>query len=153
DSITLPEPLLPAHAQPWYFALHASLSPAVLTPGVRLVRQPAEALDTSRHQHERAGGPHLQPPLERYALMLPAGTRTFVLQYQGIISQAVPPQDTADAWSMPDTVGMIAAEGVYLHAATYWYPRFADEMVAFTLEVQCPLTWEMISQGTRTRHE
>src|SRR5215475_332544 len=51
DSITLPEPLLPAHAQPWYFALHASLSPAVLTPGVRLVRQPAEALDTSRHQH------------------------------------------------------------------------------------------------------
>jgi len=68
------------------------------------------------------------------------------------MSQALP-QGTTDAWSMPETAGMIAAEGVYLSAATYWYPRFADEMVTFTLDVQCPLTWEVISQGARTRHE
>src|SRR6266849_3969080 len=153
DSITLPETFPPAYAEPWHFALHAGLSPVPLTPGVQLVRQPAVALDTAGHNHESAVGLHLHPPLERYALMLPAGTRTFVLQYQGTISQAVPPQGTKDAWSMPDTAGMLAAEGVYLSAATYWYPRFADEMVTFTLDVQCPLTWEVISQGARTRHE
>jgi peptidase M1-like protein len=54
---------------------------------------------------------------------------------------------------MPETSGMLAAEGVYLSGATYWYPRFDDEMVTFSLDVQLPLTWEVISQGERTRHE
>src|SRR2546428_10422766 len=120
DSITLPETLPPDHAKPWHFALHAGLSPVPLTPGVQLVRQPAAALDTSGHSYERAVGSPLHPPLEHYALMLPAGTQTFVLQYQGTMPQALP-QGTTDAWSMPDTAGIIAAEGVYLSAATYWY--------------------------------
>ena len=85
--------------------------------------------------------------------MLPAGTRTFVLQYQGAIRHALPQQGPQDAWSMPETSGMVATEGVYLSGATYWYPRFDDEMVTFTLDVQLPLTWEVVSQGERTRHE
>ena len=43
--------------------------------------------------------------------------------------------------------GILATEGVYLSGATYWYPRFNDEMVTFTIDVQLPLTWEVISQG------
>jgi Peptidase family M1 domain len=152
DRITLPETLSPSHAEARHFTLHAGLSAVSLTPSVQLIRQPAEALDTSGHSHKSAVGSHFHPPLERYALMLPAGTRTFALQYQGTISQALP-QETTDAWSMPDTAGVIAVAGVYLSAATYWYPRFADELVTFTLDVQCPVTWEVISQGARTRHE
>jgi len=91
--------------------------------------------------------------LERYAVMLPAGTRTFALQYQGAIRHAAPPQSPQDAWSMPENSGMLATEGVYLSGATYWYPRFDDELVTFTLDVQLPLAWEVVSQGERTRHE
>src|SRR5262245_50484138 len=73
DSITLPTMPPPALAEAWYFALHAGLSPVALTAGVQLTRQPQE--DTP--------GSLLLPPLERYAVRLPAGTRTFALRYQG----------------------------------------------------------------------
>jgi aminopeptidase N len=53
---------------------------------------------------------------------------------------------------MPETSGMISTAGVYLSGATYWYARFDDEMVTFTLDVQLPPTWEAVSQGTRTQH-
>jgi hypothetical protein len=116
-----------------------------------LVRRPTEALATPGNGHASAAGSRL--PLERYAVMFPAGTRTFALQYQGAIQHAPPQQGPQDAWSMPETSGMLATEGVYLSGATYWYPRFDDEMVTFTLDVQLPLTWEVVSQGERTRHE
>src|SRR5712691_2912662 len=141
DTITLPEVLPPAHAEPWHFALHAGLSPVVLTPGVQLVRQP---------QEDPAGS---QPPLEHYAVKLPAGTRTFMLRYQGHVHHPLPQQRPEDAWSVSDTAGMLAVEGVYLSAATYWYPRFGDAWLTFTLDVQLPLAWDAISQGERTRHE
>jgi len=151
DSITLPETLPPSDGEPQYFALHASLSPAPLTAGVQLVRQPTEALHMSGDSHASAGGSRL--PLERYAIIFPAGTRTFTLQYQGAIQHASLQQAPQDAWSMPEIPGMLATEGVYLSGATYWYPRFDDEMVTFTVDVQLPLTWEVVSQGERTRHE
>ena len=31
---------------------------------------------------------------------------------------------------------MLATEGVYLSGATYWYPRFDDELVTFALDAQ-----------------
>src|SRR5262249_9233960 len=137
DSITLPEMLPSSHVESWHFALHAGLAPIALTPGVQLVRQP---------QEDAAGS---QPPLERYAVKLPAGTRTFALHYQGHVHHPQP----EDAWSGHESVGMLAAEGAYLSAATYWYPRFGDELLTFTLDVQLPLAWDAVSQGERTRHE
>jgi aminopeptidase N len=151
DSITLPETLQSSDAELQYFALHAGLSPVPLTAGVQLIRQPTEALFVPGDSHASAAGSRL--PLERYAVLLPAGTRMFALQYQGAIQHASPPQAPQDAWSMPETSGMLATEGVYLSGATYWYPRFDDAMVTFTLDVQLPLTWEVVSQGDRTRHE
>jgi hypothetical protein len=137
DSITLPEMLPSSHAESWHFALHAGLAPIALTPGVQLVRQPQEDATGS------------QPPLERYAVKLPAGTRTFALHYQGNVHHPQP----EDAWSGHDSAGMLAAEGIFLSAATYWYPRFGDELLTFTLDVQLPLAWDAVSQGERTRHE
>ncbi|HSX80219.1 MAG TPA: signal protein PDZ, partial [Candidatus Saccharimonadia bacterium] len=151
DSITLPKTLHPSDPERQYFALHAGLSPLPLTSGVQLVRQPTATLPEPGDSHASAGGSRL--PLERYAVMFPAGTRTFALQYQGAIQHAPPQHGPQDAWSMPETSGMLATEGVYLSGVTYWYPRFDDEMVTFTLDVQLPLTWEVVSQGERTRHE
>jgi Peptidase family M1 domain len=151
DRITLPETLHPSDAELNYFALHAGLSPLPLTAGVQLVRRPTATLPVPGDSHANAGESRL--PLERYAVMLPAGTRAFALQYQGAIRHASLQQSPQDAWSMPEIFGMLATEGIYLSGATYWYPRFDDELVTFTLDVQLPLTWEVVSQGERTRHE
>lgn len=148
DSITLPDMLPPAHAEAWHFALHAGLSPISLTSGVQPVRQPDAALGASGQRQE-----DMQPPLERYAVRLPAGTRTFVLRYQGNVHHPLPLQRPEDPWRMYDSAGMLAAEGVFLSAATYWYPRFGDALLTFTLDVQLPLAWDAVSQGERTRHE
>jgi aminopeptidase N len=150
DSITLPETLHPSDAERQYFALHAGLSPLPLTSGVQLVRQPTATLPVPGDSRTSAGGSRLL--LERYAVMLPTGTRTFALQYQGAIRHASLQQGPQDAWSVPEVSGMLATEGVYLSSATYWYPRFNDELVTFTLDVQLPRTWEVVSQGKRTRH-
>jgi aminopeptidase N len=151
DSITLPETLPPSGIALRPFALYAGLSPRPLTPGVHLVRQPVATLPVPGDSHASAGGSRL--PLERYDVLLPPGTRTFALQYQGAIQHASLQQGPQDVWSMPETSGMLAAEGVYLSGATHWYPRFDDELVTFSLDVQLPLTWEVVSQGKRTQHE
>src|SRR5262249_34464764 len=111
DSITLPETLPPSDAEPRDFALHAGLSPLPPTAGVQLVRQPTEALPVPGDSHASADG--LRLPLERYAVIFPAGTRTFALQYQGTIPHAPLQQGPQDAWSMPETSGILAVEGVY----------------------------------------
>jgi aminopeptidase N len=151
DSITLPQTLLPSGVGLRSFALHAGLSPRPLTSGIQLARRPAATLPIPGDRHASAGGSRL--PLERYDVLLPPGTRRFALQYQGAIRHASLPQGPQGVWSMPETSGMLAAEGVYLSGATYWYPRFDDELVTFSLDVQLPLTWEVISQGERTQHE
>src|SRR5262249_23655613 len=148
DSITLPALLPPAHAAAWQFALHAGLAPVSLTPGVQLVRQPEAAPGASGQPQTAA-----QPPLEHYAVRLPAGTQTFALRYQGNVHHALPPQRPEDPWSVYDSAGMLAAEGISLSGATYWYPHFGDALVTFTLDVQLPLAWDAVSQGERTHHE
>src|SRR5437870_4359605 len=124
DSITLPEPLHPSDTELQYFALHAGLSPLPLTSGVQLVRQPTATLPVPGDSHASAGVSRL--PLERYAVMLPAGRRTCALQYQGATRHAAPQQSPQEAWSMPENSGRLATEGVYPSGATYWYTRFND---------------------------
>src|SRR5574341_501013 len=147
DSITLPNRMSSMPTTVWHFALHAGLAPVSLTPGVQLVRQPDAAPGTSEEPHKPT-----PPPLERYAVRLPAGTRTFTLRYQGHVHHPLPPQRPEDPWNFYDSAGMLAAEGVSLSAATYWYPRFGDELLTFRLDVQLPPAWDAVSQGQRTRH-
>lgn len=141
DVLTLPESAAASAATAWHFTLHAGLAPVSLTPGVQLRRQ---ALAT---EGERP------PPREHYAVTLPAGVRTVTLRYQGTIHHAWPQQGPPDVWKPDDTPGNIAADGVYLTAATFWYPHFGEALLTFTLDVELPPGWEAISQGQRTRHE
>jgi hypothetical protein len=138
DTITLP----PGIKEGWHFLLHAGLQPVSPTPGVHLVRQPAE--------------PQAAPtsvPLERYAVTLPPGTRTFVVQYAGEVVHPLQQQGAEYDRSFRGTPGTITADGVYLSAATYWYPRSGDGLLRFSLDVRLPPAWDAVSQGQRTRHE
>jgi hypothetical protein len=136
DTITLP----PHSGTSWHFLLHAGLQPRSLTPDVLLVRHETPA-------------PTAAVPLEQYQVSLPAGRQTFTVQYAGPISHPLQSSGAEYARSFRDTPGTIADYGVYLSAATYWYPRTDNTLVTFALEIQGPATWEAISQGQRTRYE
>ncbi|ETX05758.1 MAG: hypothetical protein ETSY2_21095 [Candidatus Entotheonella gemina] len=89
----------------------------------------------------------------RYTLTLPAGSRTVTLTYRGTIFQ--PPQQRGATYArgFRETTGTITPEGVYLSAASFWYPQVADHLLTFRLDVQLPKDWEAVSQGKRTQHE
>jgi aminopeptidase N len=138
DTITFPSNL----AGPWQFLLHAGLRPTTPTPGVHVARQQTEKPTTPASL-----------PLESYAVTLPPGMRSFVVQYAGEIMHPLQQQGPEYARGFRDTPGTIAADGVYLSAATYWYPRSDNELLTFTLEVRLPPAWDAVSQGQRTRHQ
>ena len=81
--------------------------------------------------------------LRSYDLEPSPGAREVVLRYAGRIGAgAAHPEH-----GMPDAV--VSAEGVYLDGAAGWYPRFADRLTTFELEVSAPAGWEVVSQGER----
>lgn len=137
DQIHVPEQMLNqttvTHLE---FSLHADLS---VTAGqdVKIVSQTADAV--SAH-----GGP---VPLKRYTVTLPAGQKSFLLTYRGRIHHAVRDPSLEYARSFSYSPGLIAEEGVFLASSTAWYPRFAEDMVSFHLDVQLPAGWDAVSQG------
>ena len=136
DTITLPT----TAKQSWTFRLHAGLNPSVSDPDIRLSPQPNEADDAL-------------PELESYILTLPPGRHRVTLHYQGTIHHPLPVSGAAYARGFQSTPGLIAAEGIYLGAATVWYPQFADHLLSFALQVQLPAAWDAVSQGQRTQYE
>ncbi|MGQ4810332.1 hypothetical protein NKDENANG_03789 [Candidatus Entotheonellaceae bacterium PAL068K] len=138
DTITLPTAL----EGTWRFHLHAGLQPVSPTPGVSVVRQQEASRTASA-----------SVPLESYAVTLPVGVRTFALHYAGEISHPLQPGGAEYARSLRGTPGTIAAHGIFLSAATFWYPRSSQARLTFTLEVHLPPAWEAVSQGRQTRHE
>ncbi len=136
DTITLPA----TSQQTWQFRLHAGLHPLSPTPRVGLVRE-QNAVHNER------------PTVESYTVTLPPGERTFTIRYAGAIFHPLHQRGAAYARGFRETPGLIAPNGVYLHAATYWYPQFAGPLLTFSLAVHLPPTWEAVSQGKRTQHE
>ena len=137
DTITLPK----GGPTTWHFQLHAGLAAATSTLGVRLERQPMPP-----------GAISLRPPLETYTVVLPPGVHTFVVRYQGPIFHPVQTPRAEQARGFGETPGLISAKGVYLQAATRWYPVFANTSLTFTLDVKLPQGWDAVSQGKRTHH-
>ncbi len=118
------------------FSLHAGLAPSCTDPGVRLtlIQQTKSAV-----------------PLETYRVELPKGALSFTLRYAGKIHHSLKNQGQEYARSFRQTPGLIATRGTYLSAATYWFPRFGDELLTFRLDVRLPATLNVVSQGQRTR--
>lgn len=144
DTLTLPARMLqPAQANKVQFALHQGLHPISVTAGVE-IRQENNRPFISSDQTPSV-------PLERFNLTLPNGQRTFVLVYGGEILHAL--QKTGEEYgrSFSETPGIISPEGVFLAGISYWYPRFNDDLLTFTMEVKLPEGWKAVSQGQRIR--
>ncbi len=134
DTITVPE----GRPRTLHFSLHKGLKPVSLTPNVTAVRE---------------SGRQQAVPIELYRVSLPAGTRTFVLKFGGEIYHPVSPPGQEIATGMRETPGIISKEGVFLSGVSHWYPQFGAGLITFTLEVNLPHDWDVVSQGKRTSHQ
>jgi len=52
-----------------------------------------------------------------------------------------------------ETDGTIQPEGVFLAPEAAWYPRLADTLGTFRLEVRVPAGWDAVAEGKVTAHE
>ncbi|MCF6158764.1 MAG: M20/M25/M40 family metallo-hydrolase [wastewater metagenome] len=144
DTITLPEAIVPVHGGDIYFSLHSGLQPASANKGVRItpeIRKPDSTVPV------QAGYTHV----EDYRVTLPAGVHCFTVHYHGKIHHPIQ-QGEQYARSFSETLGAISPQGVYLSGCSYWYPRFNDDLITFTMNVRVPDAWNMVTQGERFLH-
>ena len=133
DTITVPE----THQREFHFLIHGGLKPVSLTQGVVISRETGE---------QGKNRP------ESYRVMLPAGQRSFALEYQGSVYHPLEAYGKEEARGFSQTPGIISEEGVYLAGSSFWYPVFDDGLMTFKLQVLLPPQWDAVSQGERTRH-
>ena len=140
DSIT-PGPDAPARLE---FALHPGLEPQVSESGVRLV-------ELSRQQPEQTVPGEGAALVPRYfRVELAPGVTRFTLRYRGQIMHALQQQGEEYARGFSETPGMIAPEGVFLSASSFWYPQFDQQLLSFDMDLQLPAGWRGMSQGERS---
>jgi aminopeptidase N len=132
DTITLPS----GSASEIHFFLHPGLDPQSLTDGVRITR----ASEGS-------------PGAESFTVHMPEGTKTFSIQYEGVISHALEPVGMEQARGFSDSRGIISTEGIYLTSNSLWYPDLGEGLLTFALEIRLPEGWDAVSQGERTTHQ
>jgi hypothetical protein len=83
--------------------------------------------------------------LKRYKTA--AGARTLKLTYEGPVDFGLADQKEEYTRGFRETAGILNAQGVYLAGNGFWYPHLASGLLEFTLEVQQPPSWHVISQG------
>lgn len=170
---------LAAPPSPVVHALHVRLDPAtqhlevqdtITLPADLLAQQP-QSLTMFLHRHLRVqpeqGAYHLEPasmalpdtavPLQAYQLKPRSGTwpetATMTLRYQGTVHHPLTEAgDTITGGGMA-SAGLIAMEGAVLSGSTWWVPTFTTPWVTFTMTVEVPAAWQVVSQGQRTRDD
>ncbi len=139
DSITLGSDA-PAELE---FTLHPGLEPQVAQTGVQLVE-----IHRDKGGHTSAAEDAVLLP-RRFRVELAPGLTGFTLHYKGQIMHALRQQGPEYARSFSETPGMIAPEGVFLSASSFWYPQFDDQLLSFDMDLQLPPGWRGMSQGER----
>ncbi|SNX59353.1 PDZ domain-containing protein [Nitrosomonas ureae] len=91
--------------------------------------------------------------IRHYTVTLPPDQQTFTLQYQGKIHHALQGPGQEYSRSFGSTPGVISSEGVYLANSSAWYPQFGEALVSFHLDIQLPVDWDVVSQGTLLREQ
>jgi hypothetical protein len=86
----------------------------------------------------------------RYRTTSPVREGRLDLSYQGRMDFELSPQREEYTRGFRETAGTIATEGVYLSAASRWYPQIAPDLLTFDLEVHAPAEWHVISEGNGT---
>lgn len=89
-------------------------------------------------------------PMRRYRLTPQAGAQRVWLRYAGVISSPVTESADGVGRGVVSTPGQIGTDGVFLSAASGWYPLLAGpRLLRFSLQVDVPAGWDVISQGQR----
>ena len=126
DTITLPE-----EVQSFEFELHSALAVKRDTGfGLQVISKSSGSV-----------------PVTRYRLSLNSRQRMVNLQYQGTltheITSASSDYSSSDVWSP----AIIDDEGVFLAGVSSWYPQISSYAVTFSMQVNLPEGWHVISQG------
>ncbi|MFB3854765.1 MAG: M20/M25/M40 family metallo-hydrolase [Vicinamibacterales bacterium] len=92
-----------------------------------------------------------QVKVKRYRVSLPPGaTPEVTLAYEGEVDFGLSDEKEQYTRGFRETAGILGPEGVYLAGSGFWYPAFDQELLTFTLEVEQPAGWHVISQGNGT---
>jgi aminopeptidase N len=120
---------LPAARKYFMFTLHDGLEPRLESDNARL-------LSIGRDGH-----------LARYAVIASSASKRFRLSYAGIIQHQR--RQVAESLGRSHQVsnGYIGPEGVFLDAASGWYPRLDESLQRFSLQIDLPADWLALSQG------
>ncbi len=141
DTITLPDQPHNSPDREISFELHRGLAPSIRTPDVHMSEESSEVFKSGLL------------PIEFYRVALPAGLHTFTLAYGGPLDRPDVPLAAEHAQKFSENSDMIAENGVYLSGDSYWYPRFDNELITFTVRVTLPGGWDAVSQGLRIFHD
>ena len=126
DQITLPAP------GSWQFTLHAGLNPSIAGNG----------------KLERRHWQQLAVPVEHFRLTTSAGERRLTLRYQGIIRHPLQSLTESPGRERQLSAGTIDSKGVFLSAASAWFPLFDESLQRFELKINLPESWLAVSQGS-----
>jgi hypothetical protein len=88
-----------------------------------------------------------QVKVTRYRLVLPVGRTSLTLDYEGLIDFGLSAAKEEYTRGFRETEGILGPEGVYLSGSGFWYPSFNRDLVTFTLDVDEPPGWHVVSQG------
>jgi aminopeptidase N len=101
---------------------------------------------TARGADLKSLGTSDQGRRQHYRLTNLAAKRQVRLRYEGEIATDKP----EGPFGMPQAV--LSPDGIYLDAASTWFPDFRDyPWLTFSLQVEAPPDWEIVSQGKRDR--
>ncbi len=119
------------------FSLHKGLHPEVINDRIKLI-----TLES------------VEEDLQQYKLLLPKNFNSFTLKYEGEIHHPLEGHGKQRAGGMQSTSGLISARGVYLSGNTSWFVQFKKyPYLRFTLTVESPIDWKVISQGKRIQQK
>jgi len=127
------------------FSLHKGLFPSTVTAGVELK-------EISFEENKAAYGVDYSTAdsvFAKYSLLLPPGLKTFRIKYAGVIAHPLAEQAENYARSFSETPGLIAADGVFLSGASFWYPQFDGRLYTFRIETDLPGSYDSVSGGDR----
>ncbi len=93
--------------------------------------------------------------VKKYKLTLKKSSKnSFAIIYKGVIKDKIEQSATEYARGFSETKGTITDNGIYLAGATYWLPKFGNDMLSsFDLNVVINKDWSIVSQGERTKNE
>jgi hypothetical protein len=91
---------------------------------------------------------------ERYQIKLPNGATRMRVEYAGMIYHALSSDRAEQSRGFQNSAGLIDTEGVFLAAASLWYPQLEGyPYLTYSLQVELPIGWSSVSQGKREQHQ